>query len=115
MQFVSNWEKLSVSNNQTIFTNEYKKNEQINIPVAHGEGHYYCDQDTLDSLKDNHQIVFTYNNNPNGSISDIAGIVNKEGNVLGMMPHPERAVEDILGSKDGLKFFKSILNHKVRS
>ncbi|TPR20120.1 phosphoribosylformylglycinamidine synthase subunit PurQ [Apilactobacillus timberlakei] len=115
MQFVSNWEKLSVSNNQTIFTNEYKKNEQINIPVAHGEGHYYCDQDTLASLKDNHQIVFTYNNNPNGSISDIAGIVNKEGNVLGMMPHPERAVEDILGSKDGLKFFKSILNHKVRS
>lgn len=115
MQFVSNWEKLSVSNNQTIFTNEYKKNETINIPVAHGEGHYYCDQRTLASLKDNHQIVFTYNNNPNGSISDIAGIVNKEGNVLGMMPHPERAIEDILGSKDGLKFFKSILNHKVRS
>ncbi|UQS85391.1 phosphoribosylformylglycinamidine synthase subunit PurQ [Apilactobacillus apisilvae] len=114
MQFVSSWEKVKVVNNKTMFTNNYKKDEIIKIPVAHGEGNYYCDQSTLKQLQENNQILFTYQDNPNGSVQDIAGITNKKGNVLGMMPHPERAVEDILGSKDGLKLFKSILNHKVR-
>lgn len=103
---------LKVVNNQTNFTTAYEKDEVIQIPIAHGEGNYYCDEETLAELKANNQIVFTYaSENPNGSLEDIAGIINKEGNVLGMMPHPERAVEDILGSSDGLRFFKSIVEN----
>ena len=80
------------------------------IPIAHGEGNYYCDRETLQKLQDNSQIVFTYKGtNPNGSLADIAGIINERGNVLGMMPHPERAVDALLGSKDGLALFKSIV------
>ena len=84
----------------------------MNIPIAHGEGNYICDSNTLKDLKKNKQIVFTYHGeNPNGSIESIAGITNKQRNVLGMMPHPERASEDILGSIDGLKLFQSIIAH----
>ncbi|WP_105956048.1 phosphoribosylformylglycinamidine synthase subunit PurQ [Apilactobacillus quenuiae] len=115
MQFVSAWEKINVQNNNSVFTNQYQKEESINLPVAHGEGHYYCDQKTLKELKANKQIIFTYKDNPNGSVDDIAGITNKQGNILGMMPHPERAVEKILGSKDGLRLFQSILKSHVRS
>ena len=101
---------LSIANNETMFTSLYKKDEVIQIPIAHGEGNYYCDEETLTELKRNHQIVFTYDGiNPNGSIENIAGIINQQGNVLGMMPHPERAVDSILGSADGLKLFKSIV------
>ncbi|MHA8110965.1 phosphoribosylformylglycinamidine synthase subunit PurQ [Lactobacillaceae bacterium Melli_B4] len=114
MEFISDWASLKVVNNHTMFTNEYKPDQIINIPIAHGEGNYYCDDETLQTLKDNHQIVFTYEDNPNGSCENIAGITNKAGNVLGMMPHPERAVESILGGTDGLTLFKSILN-QVRS
>ena len=82
----------------------------IQIPIAHGEGNYFCDDETLADLKDNNQIVFTYSEeNPNGSISNIAGITNKTGNVLGMMPHPERAMDTLLGSEDGKKLFQSIV------
>ncbi|MDR0921535.1 MAG: phosphoribosylformylglycinamidine synthase subunit PurQ [Lactobacillales bacterium] len=112
LHFISKFQELKVANNQTNFTTEYEKDEVINIPIAHGEGQYYCDDETLAELKENNQIVFTYaGENPNGSIEDIAGIVNKRGNVLGMMPHPERAVEAILGSDDGLNFFKSMLKN----
>jgi phosphoribosylformylglycinamidine synthase len=112
LKFVSKWQTLKVVNNETAFTTEYAKDEIINIPIAHGEGHYICDDETLADLKANNQIVFTYEGkNPNGSVEDIAGIVNKKGNVLGMMPHPERAVEDLLGSDDGLRFFKSMLKN----
>lgn len=111
LQFICSKEELIVKNNETYFTSEYNYTEEINIPIAHGEGNYYCDEKTLTDLKENNQIVFTYKNNPNGSVSDIAGIVNKKGNVLGMMPHPERAVKDILGSSDGKKLFISILNN----
>ncbi len=83
----------------------------INLPIAHGDGNYYCDQDTLRELIANDQIVFKYDSNPNGSIDNIAGIINKQGNVLGMMPHPERAVEAVLGSDDGKGVFQSIVNH----
>ncbi|MEJ6400463.1 phosphoribosylformylglycinamidine synthase subunit PurQ [Nicoliella lavandulae] len=114
MEFISDWAPLKVVNNHTMFTNEYAKDQVIKVPIAHGEGNYYCDDETLQSLKDNHQIVFTYEDNPNGSRNNIAGITNKAGNVLGMMPHPERAVESILGGTDGLTLFKSILN-QVRS
>ncbi|MFY1049664.1 phosphoribosylformylglycinamidine synthase subunit PurQ [Apilactobacillus sp. 1-1-2] len=114
MEFISDWSKLRVQNNDTMFTDQYEESEVIDIPIAHGEGNYYCDDETLAQLKDNNQIVFTYEDNPNGSCDNIAGVVNEQGNVLGMMPHPERAVESILGGTDGLKLFKSLLNH-VRS
>lgn len=100
---------LTVENNNTLFTNEYAAGEQINIPIAHGEGNYYCDEETLAKLQANKQIVFTYDNNPNGSLENIAGIINEQGNVLGMMPHPERAANEIVGGADGLKLFKSIV------
>jgi phosphoribosylformylglycinamidine synthase subunit PurQ / glutaminase len=109
LSFICKPVELKVENNQTMFTAEYSNGETIVIPVAHGEGNYYCDDETLANLKENNQIVFTYNQNPNGSLADIAGITNEKGNVLGMMPHPERAVDELLGGADGLKLFQSIV------
>ena len=110
LKFMCRTVQLKVQNNDTLFTNNYESGEVIHIPIAHGEGNYYCDDETLAELKANNQIVFTYEGeNPNGSLEDIAGIVNKEGNVLGMMPHPERAANEIVGGADGLKLFKSIV------
>lgn len=112
LHFICQNVELEVVNPKTIFTSEYKENEVITIPVAHGEGNYYCDEKTLAELKENNQIVFKYNElNPNGSLENIAGITNKQGNVLGMMPHPERAVEALLGNEDGLKLFQSIVKN----
>ncbi|HFC9119299.1 TPA: phosphoribosylformylglycinamidine synthase subunit PurQ [Enterococcus hirae] len=98
-------------NNQTAFTSEYETDEIIQLPVAHGEGNYFCDDQMLQELKANNQIVFTYAENINGSVANIAGITNKAGNVLGMMPHPERAMEALLGSEDGKRFFASMLKN----
>lgn len=110
LKFMSRTVQLKVENNNTLFTNQYEQGQIINIPIAHGEGNYYCDEETLQSLKDNNQIVFTYSgDNPNGSLEDIAGIINERGNVLGMMPHPERAVDALVGGADGLAVFKSIV------
>ncbi len=110
LHFVCKTLPLQVENADTIFTASYQVGEKIQIPVAHGEGNYYCDEKTLMELQANKQIVFTYaTENPNGSLANIAGIVNKGGNVLGMMPHPERAVERIVGGVDGLKLFQSIV------
>ena len=109
LSFICKPVQLRVENNQTMFTADYQQGEAITIPVAHGEGNYYCDEETLAKLKANNQIVFTYQENPNGSLEDIAGVVNEKGNVLGMMPHPERAVDDLLGGADGLKMFQSIV------
>ncbi|QQZ63204.1 phosphoribosylformylglycinamidine synthase subunit PurQ [Paenibacillus sonchi] len=100
---------LKVVNNTTPFTIDYAKDEEIVIPIAHGEGNYYCDEETLAGLKANNQIVFTYSDNPNGSVEHIAGISNVQGNVVGMMPHPERAANSLLGSEDGKRMFTSIL------
>ncbi|QWU16897.1 phosphoribosylformylglycinamidine synthase [Paenibacillus sophorae] len=100
---------LKVVNNATPFTTDYAAGEEVVIPIAHGEGNYYCDEETLASLKANNQIVFTYTDNPNGSVADIAGICNERGNVVGMMPHPERAVNSLLGSEGGKQMFSSIL------
>lgn len=100
---------LKVVNNTTPFTIDYAKDEEIVIPIAHGEGNYYCDEETLAELQANNQIVFTYSDNPNGSVADIAGVSNAAGNVVGMMPHPERAVNSLLGSEDGKRMFTSIL------
>jgi phosphoribosylformylglycinamidine synthase len=109
LKFICRPVKLKVENNETMFSNKYDKGEIITIPIAHGEGNYYCDEKTLEELIANKQIVFTYQDNPNGSLNNIAGIVNKRGNVLGMMPHPERAVSELLGNTDGLKLFQSIV------
>ncbi|MBU8772620.1 phosphoribosylformylglycinamidine synthase subunit I [Cytobacillus firmus] len=110
LKFICRTVELKVENNETMFSSAYEKDEVINIPIAHGEGNYYCDEAVLAELKKNNQIVFTYNGtNPNGSLENIAGIVNEKGNVLGMMPHPERAVDELLGGADGLKLFQSIV------
>ncbi|MBO0959257.1 phosphoribosylformylglycinamidine synthase subunit PurQ [Neobacillus sp. MM2021_6] len=109
LSFICKPVELVVANNQSMFTAEYKQDQTITIPVAHGEGNYYCDEETLNQLKANNQIVFTYQQNPNGSLENIAGITNEKGNILGMMPHPERAVDELLGSADGLKMFQSIV------
>ncbi|MDQ0300469.1 phosphoribosylformylglycinamidine synthase [Salibacterium salarium] len=111
LKFICRPTELIVENDQTGFTNAYEIGESVTIPVAHGEGNYYCDEQTLKELQRNKQIVFTYRNDINGSTANIAGIVNEQGNVLGMMPHPERATSDLLGSADGLKLFKSMLKH----
>jgi len=101
---------LIVENTSTAFTSAYKQGEVIDIPIAHGEGNYFVDDDTLASLKANNQIVFRYSvENPNGSVDHIAGVCNEAGNVVGMMPHPERAVSEILGSTDGVRMFTSVL------
>lgn len=120
LKFICKPETLQVVNGQTMFSSSYEQGEEITIPIAHGEGNYYCDEETLSQLEEENRIVFRYKNNPNGSISDIAGIMNKQGNVLGMMPHPERAVSSLLGSADGLKLFQSIVkswreNHVLSS
>lgn len=110
--FVCKTTPLEVVNNQTIFTSQYQEHERINLPIAHADGSYFADQATLDELETNHQVVFRYaEENPNGSLNNIAGICNRAGNVLGMMPHPERAVEAILGNTDGLRVFKSLLEN----
>ncbi|MFC7322653.1 phosphoribosylformylglycinamidine synthase subunit PurQ [Halobacillus campisalis] len=111
LKFMCHYETLTVENSDTMFTNHYSDQEEIDIPIAHGDGNYYCDEATFKKLKANNQITFTYKNNPNGSVADIAGITNEQGNVLGMMPHPERAVDSLVGTKDGLRLFQSILTH----
>ena len=109
---------LRVESNDTWFTSRYERGQSIVLPIAHGDGRYSADDATLDRLEGEGQIVFRYAPsaleaeeayNPNGSMRDIAGIVNGAGNVLGMMPHPERAVDALLGSADGLPLFESIL------
>ncbi|GMA69193.1 phosphoribosylformylglycinamidine synthase subunit PurQ [Leuconostoc litchii] len=101
---------LSIANPNTAYTNAYGTEEIIHIPVAHAEGNYYADEETLAKIENNNRVVFRYVNNPNGSVHDIAGIMNENGNVFGMMPHPERAVDAVTGNEDGKNFFKSILS-----
>jgi len=106
LRFICKTVELEVSNTATPFTSGYAGRADIPVrfPIAHGEGNYTCDAETLRKLEDKGQIVFRYSgNNPNGSVDDIAGIFNKKGNVLGMMPHPERAFEDYHCSQDGYK------------
>lgn len=104
---------LTVVNTATAFSNQYTENQAITLPIAHGEGNYYADPATLADLEAHHQVVFRYRENPNGSLNDIAGITNRAGNVLGMMPHPERRVEALLGGTDGQGVFYS-LAHTVK-
>jgi phosphoribosylformylglycinamidine synthase len=119
LQFVCKDVYLTVENRDTIFTNEVNPDKKLKIPVAHGDGNYFADENTLKELVENKQIVFRYsskngksneNDNPNGSVMNIAGIINKKGNVLGMMPHPERACNSVLSKTDGALIFNSIAN-----
>ena len=110
LHFVCESVPLKVENNKLPFTNKYKKGEEIHLPIAHRDGNYYLDEKRLDEIEKNNQIVFRYQKNPNGSLHDIAGITNKEGNILGLMPHPERASESILGSEDGRRLFESAIS-----
>ena len=112
LNFMCEWTNLIVENNQTPFTNQFKLNEKIPIPIANGEGRYYVDDDIMKELKEKNQIVFRYSEVVNGSSNRIAGVCNEDGNVVGMMPHPERAVEsDInpIDNKPSSLIFESLL------
>ncbi|TFF88984.1 MAG: phosphoribosylformylglycinamidine synthase I [Promethearchaeota archaeon] len=123
LKFICDWIFLKNISNRTPFTINMKKDQIIHIPIAHGEGRYFIDSQSLKELYENDQVIFKYSSqngdmnskyNPNGSLDNIAGICNLEGNVLGLMPHPERASESILdpiGSKDGRIFFESLINY----
>ncbi|MBL4617085.1 MAG: phosphoribosylformylglycinamidine synthase subunit PurQ [Robiginitomaculum sp.] len=109
MKFVCKPVKLKVENCDTSFTKGYKNKASINIPIAHHDGNYLVQDDELSQLEDNGQVAFRYETNPNGSVNDIAGIINSQGNVLGMMPHPERAMGKTDENKDGEILFKSLM------
>ncbi len=119
LKFICKHVYLRVENNETPFTNKYNPNEVIKLPIAHAEGNYWVEKGDLEELIENEQILFRYSDedgeinedtNPNGSIYNIAGICNKEKNIAGMMPHPERGAEAILGSEDGRRLFESIIS-----
>ncbi len=119
LRFVCKNVNIRVENNHSLFTSGMKEGTVLNVPVSHGEGNYFIEDDGLAELKENEQIAFRYcdtdgnltkESNFNGSVDSIAGITNKQGNVLGMMPHPERAMEPLLGSSDGITFFESVFN-----
>jgi phosphoribosylformylglycinamidine synthase subunit PurQ / glutaminase len=111
LKFVCETVPLRVANHQTAFTKQYDKNARVRIPIAHGEGNYFADEETLNRLEGEGRVVFRYDPvNPNGSQRNIAGIINEQGNVLGMMPHPERCSEVVLGNEDGKKLFESLIS-----
>ncbi|WP_200762156.1 phosphoribosylformylglycinamidine synthase subunit PurQ [Nitrosophilus alvini] len=116
LHFISKYQHLKVINCNNRFLSKLKKGDILNIPIAHAEGNYYIDDDGLKSLYDNEQVLLQYCDkdgnyeNPNGSVNAIAGICNREKNVFGLMPHPERACEKILGSEDGIKMIEGFVN-----
>ncbi len=124
LEFRCIWTDLRVENSSTIFTSASIEGQTLHIPMSHGEGNYQADADTIKRLEDNGQVVFRYADtngnvtpdiNPNGSINNIAGIVNEHGNVLGMMPHPEKACEKLIGGDDGNVIFTSIIDNFVQA
>jgi len=121
LQFRCQWVNLKVENIDNPFTKLCKQNQILRIPISHGDGRYYAEPTILEELKNNNQILFKYSSengqhnksyNPNGSLEFIAGISNRNGNVVGMMPHPERCCESILGNTDGTKIFNSVISNK---
>ena len=110
LHFICDRVPVKVERTNLPWTQAYCVGQIVTLPIAHGEGRYYTDADTLAQLEDEGQILFRYEgDNPNGSVNNIAGICNRQGNVLGMMPHPERASDPILGSTDGIKLFQGLL------
>lgn len=110
LKFICQEVELQVANADTPFTDAMKKGDLLRMPIAHAEGNYFIEDEGLQRLEGNGQVVFRYRSNPNGARNDIAGIVSERRNVMGMMPHPERACESVLGSVDGMKIFASLLN-----
>lgn len=119
-KFVCKSVNLRIENDKTLFTHLCTQGDILTIPIAHAEGNFYCDPETLAGLDMHKQIVFRYCDeqgntsvaaNPNGSINNIAGIINREGNILGMMPHPERRAERLLGNNDGIKILSSLVKN----
>ncbi|WGF88880.1 phosphoribosylformylglycinamidine synthase subunit PurQ [Marinivivus vitaminiproducens] len=108
LKFVCRTVELEVANGNTPFTAGYAATGSVRLPVAHHEGNYVADGDTLDRLEGEGRVIFRYRDNPNGAARDIAGITNERGNVLGMMPHPERAADPRLGGTDGMKLFQGL-------
>jgi len=115
LKFICRQVDLRVETTGSPFTSAGRKGETLRMPIAHGEGCYVADERTLDELEAEDRVVFRYVNNPNGSLRDIAGILNRERNVMGMMPHPDRASDPLMGSTDGLKVFESMLAAAVRA
>ncbi|MDI6803813.1 MAG: phosphoribosylformylglycinamidine synthase subunit PurQ [Bacteroidota bacterium] len=122
LKFICDYVYLRVENNSNRFTSEYRQGEIIKIPIAHGDGNYFADAETINRLEQNRQIVFRYSDvngiitdgaNPNGALHNIAGIINEAGNVLGMMPHPERASDEVLLHTDGKKMFESVIKKLI--
>jgi phosphoribosylformylglycinamidine synthase I len=111
LKFWCMWTELRVENSATPFTSTTTVGDHLRIPINHFEGNWYCENDELERLRNEDRIVFRYVDNPNGSLDDVAGIVNETGNVLGMMPHPERASDAQLGSTDGVLIFSAMLEH----
>ena len=119
LHFICDRVPVKVIRNDLDWTRNYQKNQIVTFPIAHGEGNYFADEDTIKSLEDNDQVVFRYcsaageidqANNPNGSLNNIAGIINTQGNVLGMMPHPERASDPAIGITDGRAMFEGLIS-----
>ncbi|MCV3380768.1 phosphoribosylformylglycinamidine synthase subunit PurQ [Campylobacter sp. IFREMER_LSEM_CL2127] len=110
LSFISKMQALQVVSNNNAFLKNFQKNDIIELPIAHGEGNYFNNKDGIKMLEDKDMILLRYINNPNGSLNDIAGICDENKKVFGLMPHPERMCDDILGSKVGLKMFEGFLN-----
>lgn len=124
LAFVCNYVNIRVEQVRTFFTSSCQKGQVLNIPIAHGEGNYFADDETLRRLEDKEQILFRYcesdgsltaHANPNGSRANIAGIINEQGNVVGMMPHPERASDPVLGHTDGQLLFRSVIQSLIHN
>jgi phosphoribosylformylglycinamidine synthase I len=115
LKFVCRDVHLRVETANSPFTSAAEPGEILRVPIAHGEGCYYAEDRTLDELEDENRVVFRYLDNPNGSLRDIAGVLNRERNVMGMMPHPERAADPLMGSTDGLTVLTSMVRAAVRA
>ncbi len=113
--FICRTVRLKVENSQTLFTSHYNQGEEVHIPVAHHDGNFFADTETLDRLEGEGRIAFRYLDAVNGSQRDIAGLINDAGNVLGMMPHPERAIEPAHGGSDGRRLFESAIGRLVEA
>ena len=115
LRFICRWVEVRVCNAATPFTTRAAAGQTLRLPINHFEGGYYCDERTLRSLESNGQVVLRYDDNPNGSLADIAGVTSIDGNVLGLMPHPERACESLIGSEDGLVLLSSMVDNALRA
>ena len=109
LKFICKDVELSIDNSNTAFTRSFGEKRSFTIPIAHGEGNYFADKQTLDRLEAEGRVIFRYKQNPNGAARNIAGIMNERANVLGMMPHPERAADPALGGVEGLPLFQSLI------